>query len=280
MENIIVGGDYMIPENMRNLLEEFEKISKMGWIRNTEKGKGSVGLNFERCLNKKPDSLFFPDYEGVEIKCTTRFSRFPISLFSVAFEGPTFPEINRIVDLYGYPDYEYPDKNVLKVDVKCGIKKKCGNFKFSLFYEDSNKRIYLDVYDLNDHLIERKSYISLDTFLSHIRLKLNYFALIKASKKEVDEDVFYRYYHFYGYKLKSDEIIIDLLQKGIVFATLESRVGKSSYNAGKYKNKNLVFKIKKEDLNKLFEEMCEVDEDYGINKLIEKNNQKNFYIMN
>lgn len=269
----------MIQENMKNLLEKFKEISRKGWIKSIDKGTGSVGLTLERILDKKPDDLYFPDYEGIEIKCTTRFSKFPVSLFSVAFEGPEFPEINRIVDLYGYPDYEYHEKKVLRVDIKCNSIQKCGKYKFSLYLDEHENKLYLDVYNLDNDLIERKSFVYVDTILKHANLKLTEFALIRASKKKEEDEIFFRYYHFFGYMIKDEKTIIELLKNGILFATLESRVGKSGINDGKYKNKNLVFKIGKDDIEKMFTKVCEYNTDYDINRMIIQNKKTSFFIM-
>lgn len=97
----------------KQFIQEFHKIADKGWIKSVSNSWGSVGLTFEKELNKSPDSLYFPDYYGVEIKCTNRYSRYPLFLFTIAFDGPTFPEINRIVEKYGYPDKDFIDKKVL-----------------------------------------------------------------------------------------------------------------------------------------------------------------------
>ena len=59
---------------------------------------------------------------------------------------------------------------------------------------------------------------------------------------------------------------MNLLEEGKIFATLESRIGKSGIFDGKYKNKNLVFKIQRQYLEELFSKKVSVDNDYGINK--------------
>ena len=82
-------------ENSKKLIDEFYRISQKGWIKSTSKSFGSVGLTFEKELGKSPDSLYFPDYYGIEIKCTTHYSKYPLYLFTIAFDGPTFPEIDR-----------------------------------------------------------------------------------------------------------------------------------------------------------------------------------------
>lgn len=68
---------------------------------------GNIGLTFEKEINKESDNMFFPDFEGIEIKCTTRYSDYPIYLFSTALEGKTFSEIKRIIDKYGYYDSNF-----------------------------------------------------------------------------------------------------------------------------------------------------------------------------
>lgn len=45
--------------------------------------------------------MFFPDYYGTEIKCTTRFSGYLISLFLKSFDGPLLYEMSRILEKYG-----------------------------------------------------------------------------------------------------------------------------------------------------------------------------------
>ena len=143
---------------MKELIAQFNKIVAKRWVPSVNKGLGSVGLTFENELNKNPDSLFFPDYYGIEIKCTTRFSKFPLSLFSVAFDGPTFPEINRILEKYGYNDPIYENKKILSSKLSC-IKKYFVNntYKFQIEIDRSEEKLFLCVYDFNDTLIERKS---------------------------------------------------------------------------------------------------------------------------
>ena len=60
----------------------------------------AVGNTFEKEIKKTPDSTFFPDYYGIEIKCTTRFSNYPISLFSLAFDGTYLYQMNLLLQKY------------------------------------------------------------------------------------------------------------------------------------------------------------------------------------
>ena len=100
-------------ENIYKLIKEFERVKNKNWVKSVNKGFGSIGLTFERELGKTQDAMYFPDYNGIEIKCTNMFSRYPLFLFTVAFDGPNFPEIDRIVKKYGWPDKDFPNKNIL-----------------------------------------------------------------------------------------------------------------------------------------------------------------------
>ena len=115
------GGEGM-NEEVKKVVDNFKIIANKKWIKSVSKSFGSIGITFEKELNKNPDALYFPDYYGTEIKCVSRYSRYPLFLFTVAFDGPSFPEINRIVEKYGYPDKTYPDKKVLFEKVSCNKK--------------------------------------------------------------------------------------------------------------------------------------------------------------
>ena len=54
------------------------------------------------------------------------------------------------------------------------------------------------------------------------------------------------------YKLKKFNTFFDLLINGEIEISLISRISKSGINAGRYYNKNLVFQIKKSNIEKLF----------------------------
>lgn len=83
--------------------------------------------------------------------------------------------------------------------------------------------------------------------------KLNNLAYIKASKKKIDEIEHFRFYEIFLYTLKNFDTFIDLLKNGEIDVTLISRISKSGISAGKYHNKNLVFQIKKKNVEKLFD---------------------------
>lgn len=241
-------------DNIDKLVQQFHIISKKGWIKSCSGHNwGSIGLTFEKELNKRPDSFYFPDYCNIEIKCRSRFSRLPIFLFGIAFDGPTFPEINRIVENYGYSDVDFPDKKVIFEKIDCVDKKEMQNhYKLALEVDREEEKVFLCVYDVSGKLIDRKSFIYFSSIENHLKLKLSTLALIYASKKNIDGELYFRYYRIVIYALNSFDCFISLLEAGIIKAELISRISKSGKDKGKYKNKNVIFYIFKENIDKLF----------------------------
>jgi len=238
-------------KNFEELLKQFKIIARKRWIKGISNGHGNIGLTFENELGKKVDTNYTPDYNNIELKCTTRFSRFPISLFSVAFDGPTDNEIRRLNEAYGSYDNDFTDKKTLIRKIRIGeLSLLNHNYYLSLSIE--NDKLYLCVYDLNKNLIEKEAFVYLNTIKQHLLTKLNNLAIIKASKIKNNNSEYFRYYEISFYTLKNYDTFINLLKEGIIEISLISRISKSGETAGKYHNKNLVFQLKKDFIDILF----------------------------
>lgn len=231
------------------LIDNFKSICRKRWIKGVTGGHGNVGLTFEKELGKKIDCDYSPDYNGIEIKCTTRFSNYPISLFSIAFDGPTDKEIIRINELYGYYDTIIKNKKVILKSLKYNqLAELTNGFLFSFDIDNIEEKIYLCVYDKNKNLIERKAYINIETIKEHLLKKMKKLAIIKASKKLIDNEEFFRYYSLNIYELKSFDTFLEMLKSGEIKICIIARINKN----GIYHNKNLVFQINKSSIEKLF----------------------------
>ena len=249
-------------QSFKDLTEAFKIIASKKWIPSSYKSHGSIGLTFEKELNKNADSLYFPDFQDIEIKCTSAFSRYPLYLFTVAFDGPTFPEIERIVEKYGYLDNDFPDKNVLFETINCQTLHYVNKqFKFKLEVDETEDKLYLCVFDLQDKLLERSSFVYLSTIRHHLLVKLQYLAIIHAYQKKEKQNRFFRYYQLDLYELTSFENFLELLKRGRIDVDIIARINKSGEDKGRYRNKNLVFKIKKDRIEQLFHKVYHINYD-------------------
>ena len=249
-------------DNYEKLIEKFKDISKMNWIRGINSYTNSVGLTFENILGKNPDSMYFPDYQGIEIKCTQRFSRYPITLFSCAFDGPSFYEMNEILNKYGKKDDTYTDKKILMANLSCNKKALIyDKYYFKLDISKKEQKVYLSVYDINNNLIQRNSFIKFETLKQRLQIKLNNLALVWASKRNIDAVPYFRYYKIVIYKLISFERFIELLNDDIVKVSIIGRISRSGLEVSRQRNKNLVFQINKDNILKLFNILDAYDND-------------------
>lgn len=253
--------------NHAKLIKYFHKIAYKRWIKGAfiNNKIGNIGLTFEKEINKEPDNMFFPDFEGIEIKCTTRYSDYPIYLFSTALEGKTFPEIKRIIEIYGYYDKQFQNNKVLYEDINYLTTHIVNNkWIFKLEINKTDEKLYFCVYDINNKLIEKESFVYLSVLYNHLVTKLNNLAIIKASKKIINNEVYFRYYEITIYKLKSFDKFLELIENKKINACIIGRISKSGYKCGKYSNKNLEFKIKKENIEYLFEKIYYYNYDKNI----------------
>ena len=238
-------------DNSLELIDLFKKVAEKRWIRGVGKSWGDIGLTFEHEIGKLPDSTYNPDYKDIEIKCSSRYSQFPLFMFTLAFDGPTDFEISRLVEKYGYYDHDFPDKKVIfrKISNEHNENNK---YNFSFEVDRGKEKIYLCVYNGKGDLLERESYITFNSLKEHLYTKMKKIAYIKASAKKVNGINYYRYYLICMYKLKEFDVFLNLLEKDELQITLISRISKSGVFKGKYKNKNIEFAIKKENIEKLF----------------------------
>lgn len=204
--------------------------------------------------------MFFPNYQGIEIKCTTRFSRYPISLFSKSFDDPSFFEMNRLINTYGTEDNIYKGRKILMANLKVNEKISINNnYYFELKIDKKKGKIYINIYDNNNKLIENEPYISFNSLKEHLEVKLTNLAIVYASKKEIDDKINYRYYKMCIYKLISYDKFIELLENSIIKTSIIRRISLSGNEEGRQRNKNLLLQIQKENILDLFNTITTID---------------------
>ena len=244
-------------ENFNDLVNQFKKINKKGYIRGINNNiVNSCGLTFESLLNKRIDSMCFPDYKDIEIKCKQRYSRYDISLFSLSFDGPELFESNYLLQCYGKENHNFDNKKELFVNLKYGKKIHVNNkYYFELDIDEKNKRILINIYDFNYKLIEKRGFIDFDTIDKRTNVKLKNLALVYASKKKKEEQLFFRYYKIMCLKYNGFDTFLTLLKQNVNKVSLILRFSKPYGTLGKNLNKNMVFQINDSEIEKLYKKI-------------------------
>lgn len=248
-------------ESKKQLLNKFKEIAKLKWVEGINNSTNSVGLTFESLLHKDIDSMYFPDYYGIEIKCTQRFSRYPVTLFSISFDGPKLYEMDRLLKKYGTPDTKYSNKLQLQGAVYINKYNKINNNYFKIKLNKQTKKLIICVYDKDLNLLEEETYIDFETIKLRLILKLSNLAMVYASKKTENNKPNFRYYKLSIYRLISFDRFIKLLEQDCINMIIIGRVSRSGKEEGRQRNKNLVFSIKKELIKLLFVKELEYDSD-------------------
>ena len=237
-----------------SIISKFKEINAKGYIKGVNNNLlNSCGLTFENLLGKKADSMFFPDYNNIEIKCKQRFSRYDINLFSLSFDGPELYESNYLLQYYGIKNKDFNNKKELFVNFK--YRKKIlvdDKYYFELDIDDEIKRIFINIYDIDYKLIEKRGFIDFDTINTRVNVKIKNLALIYASKKKQKDDLYFRYYKIVCLAYKDFDTFIKLIKNDVIKLSLILRFSKSDQDIGKNKNKNMIFKISDRDIEVLY----------------------------
>lgn len=239
--------------NILKLNKEFMRIKNMGWVRTVVNGSAGVGLTFEYLLGKEFDNEGLPDYEGIEIKARRCYTKSLINLFN---GNPNSKEkvAQYLVNNYGYPDYIYKSCNVLSAEVDTLEKRKAGkNYKFILKVFRKGRRVGLWIYDSDDNIMDGTTvYWTFDYLKEKLETKLKLLAVVVASRKFVDGIEYFHYVTIRYYQLKNFKTFISLIEKGIISICIKISVYRRGDKIGMIDDKGISFRIKYEDLDKLF----------------------------
>lgn len=237
----------------------FYEIKNMGWIESENIRTGSIGRTFENLIGIPNNEFEIPDFDKIEIKTKTECSDSYTALFSCTPTGPHYHEVERLKDLYGYPDSKLKMYNVLNTSVYSKYKSKVGlNFFFELKVDREKEKLYLLIYDKQKNLIENQVYWDFDILEEKLYRKLKYLAFVKAKKKICDEKKYFKYYNMKFYKLTDFDTFIDLLDAGIIRISIKIGVFRDEQRIGKIHDHGTSFCIQEKDLNKLYQliEVC------------------------
>ena len=239
--------------DIENLKTKFDEISKLGWIESEGKGFGAAGITFEKKLGLFYNNFEIPDYDGIEIKTKRTDSNAYITLFNATFDGPFLFEIKRIYELYGWPDSTYKNYKVFNTSVFSSIKTSVGLWQtMRLNVNHIDRRIYLEVFDLNGCLLEKESYWTFDLLQEKFLRKFQYLAFIDVDRKYINGIEYFFYQNITFYKLRSFDAFLEAVENGFIRVSFKVGIYKKGHKFGKMYDHGTSFGIKKEDLDKVF----------------------------
>lgn len=241
-------------ENIIELKERFNKVSKMDWIKQGEKNYVNHGCILEKLLGVNASYFEIPDFEGIEIKAKKLFSKSCIKLFNATPDGEGLFEIKRLRDTYGYPDAKKSGMKVLNISVNTNNFLPIGtNYLFRLEVNKDDKKIFLNIYERSNGLIDNQTSWSFEMLEEKLLRKLQILALVDVLHKKSNGTEYYKYTNISFYKLKSFDSFIKLIENGKIIITFKISVFRNGKRIGQTHDHGTSFEIKEEYLKDLYD---------------------------
>jgi len=241
------------------IINEFNRIKSLGFIRSNRANHTGIGKTFEDYLGVIENNVKDADFEGFEVKSQRFLSGSYITLFT---KSPSYPNKANgyLKDKYGKPDSHFPELSALHTSI-FGNRWNTYISKYSLKLEVNRleKKIVLLVKDLlTGEDIEENVYWTFDDIEASIKKMSSLFVVFADAKKEDGIEHFHykraKIYHNFNF-----EYFIDLLENGVIMFDIRIGAYKSGTNYGKPHDHGSGFRIKRDNIQSLFEEIIEIE---------------------
>lgn len=232
------------------LAKRFQKIEKAGWI---QAANFNSGLFLEKLLGLGVNDFFIPDFGNVEIKTHKKGSCSRINLFTVVPDSG-FCESKRLASLYGYPDKDFKNINILAAsfNAKSNNIIACKYF-FRLVVNRKAKKIYIVIYDLFFRILDDKTFWTFELLEERINIKLKFLAICCNESIFFRGKKYFRYSNFEFFQIKNFNTFINLVESGVIWGNIRVSVFKGNYRYKQLHDHGCGFTIDFKDITKLYD---------------------------
>ena len=242
-------------EKFLELQKEFYKIRGKGYIRGIYNSSSSIGRTFENELNLSMNKESVPDFKGIEIKTRRPYSKCLMSLFNAVPDSGKIEELKRLRNRYGYPYHRDRRYKCVYIDAFSDRYTSFSkNYKSKINIDNKNRRIYLDIFNQKEELLEHKVYWSFDSLKEKLENKFTYLAIIHAWPNKIDGWNYFKYFSIKFYMLKNFKRFLNLINNGKIRLQIKVDIYLDKDNYGRMYDHGCSFSIAEEDITKLFYE--------------------------
>lgn len=250
----------LLSDEMNELKKKVLDIINRGWINDSRPNNkdGGIGNTFEDLLGIKENNKSVADYKNVEIKCQREFTGAYISLFSKSPTSP-FRANKQLREKFG------EERDEIHTGMKKLYASVFGNknskvyekYLMKLEIDKRNSTLMLVINDLNNNILDQVAWTfdSLIKASSKIENLLLVFAKTQMSNNQ-------RQFCFFNAEIFSDfdfNKFLICIEEGYIQFDIRIGVYNSGKNYGKTHDHGSAFRIKYENIKKLYNKLERLD---------------------
>lgn len=244
--------------NLDLFIRDFHKVRDMGFTESRRSNSTGIGKTFEDLIGVAENNAKEPDLHGFEIKSQRNLSGSYVTLFT---KSPTMPKSanTHLRMSYGSFDSEHPDVKVLHTSIFHGrYNTHTAGAKFSLRVNRQESKLYVLV-QRDDGTIDDSVYYSFEN-IKNALAKIENLAFVSADtrrnaegKEEFNFTSAIIYYDFISF-----ENFLDLVEEGVIMYDVRIGAYKMGANRGKTHDHGSGFRIKKNDMQRLYRKSLKI----------------------
>ena len=243
-------------KEINTLLNNFEYIKKMDFIKAINNYSNGGGLTLEYLFGIKANNRCYPDLNGIELKTINQYWEKDINLFSDTPISNQKSTVKWITEKYGYISKIYKNKKIFNGKISTNTLVKIGlNYFFKIRIDKKDKKIYMEIYDNKKNLINCSIYWSFENLKKKLEKKLSFLALIYLEKKYIKNIQYCKYTKIKIFKLKDFKTFIYLIEQGIIKISFSTSYIKKGKKEGSFHDHGTKFFINEKNIYLLFNEI-------------------------
>jgi hypothetical protein len=242
--------------NKQLITSEFLRIRNLGFVKSNRPNNrdGGIGNTFEDHLGVQENNLREADFEGFEIKSKRQFNTSYLTLFSkspshpVGANGilkdkygecrdPQFPQLKKLyASIFGHRESLVYNKYLMNLDVVYPSK------LLNLIVKDEFQNVYQEVHWTFDELLKASS-------------KMKNLFVVFAEEKVIEGVRHYHYLNAEIYLNFNFDKFLKSIENGVIMFDIRIGVHKTGNNYGKPHDHGSGFRVKKENISELYDDV-------------------------
>ena len=239
--------------NEELIIERFKRVKERGFIKSNRTNDTGIGKTFEDYMSVPENNLDEPDLFGYEIKSHRELSNSYVTLFTKA---PSFPKKANtyLKDKYGQDTDGNPDLKKIHTSMFANSFNTYFNlYSFKLINDKQNSLLKIGIYDINSHeLIDDSCGYTHEDIKKALDQKLKKLFLVKAENEKRVDGEYFKYVSADIYEDPSISKFLELIDNGTIMYDIRIGSYKSGRNYGKAHDHGSGFRIKGNDITKLY----------------------------